>query len=106
VDSFTSLDDFAAMLEKNCKLQDESAGSMSIDYTSITGKKIYMEYRHDSGRAYVEIDRKTVDYKNWPIYESKYVCQKDGVLSVNDGRDGFAMDFSGDMPVYRNWNTH
>jgi hypothetical protein len=31
------------------------------------------------------------------------VTQRDGVLTVNDGKEGFVVDFAGKMPVYRAW---
>jgi hypothetical protein len=44
-----------------------------------------------------------VSLKEWPVYDGKYVTQKDGILTVNDGKDGFIVDFSGDKPVYKPW---
>lgn len=35
------------------------------------------------------------------VYDSPYIQQSKGVLRVHDGKDGFEVDFSGDLPVYR-----
>lgn len=35
------------------------------------------------------------------VYSGKLCHQEDGVLTVSDGRKGFVVDFSGDLPVYR-----
>lgn len=46
------------------------------------------------------VDGKPVTLKDWPIYEGPFVRQVPGRLEVSDGREGFAIDFTGDLPVY------
>ncbi len=41
-----------------------------------------------------------LDFENWPICESPYVTSRKGVLSVNDGKAGFTVEWKGDKPVY------
>lgn len=40
------------------------------------------------------------DLASWPIFGGPFVRQTPGRLEVTDGRDGFAVDFWGDMPRY------
>jgi len=62
-----------------------------------------MQYRPGQKHAAVELDDQPVRFENWPVYDGPYVRQKDGVLAVNDGREGFVVDFSGNAPVYKVW---
>ena len=40
-----------------------------------------------------------LDFDRWPTCESPYVSCRDRVLDVNDGRQGFTIDWQGDLPV-------
>jgi hypothetical protein len=42
-----------------------------------------------------------VDLHAWPIFESPYASCRDRVLDVNDGRQGFTVDWRGALPEYR-----
>jgi hypothetical protein len=104
------------------------AAETRIVFTSLDGRRVEMRYdrRPRSGKAlktckpkdgepfdvyaadihhrpWVRIDGVVQEYDSWPVHDSPYLQQKDGVLRVNDGRDGFVIDFSGTMPVYRPW---
>ncbi|MGC9454086.1 MAG: hypothetical protein ACP5HU_04405 [Phycisphaerae bacterium] len=57
--------------------------------------------RHGNRPPHVSIDGEEVTFGDWAVYDGPYVQQDDGVLRVNDGRDGFEIDFTGDLPVYR-----
>ena len=38
---------------------------------------------------------------SWPgVYSGPFVKLQDSVLTINDGKQGFVVDFTGDMPVY------
>ncbi len=37
------------------------------------------------------------------VYSGPFVKLQDSVLTVNDGEEGFTVDFSGEMPVYGEW---
>lgn len=56
---------------------------------------------HGNRLATVRIDGQSVNPKDWPIYSGPYVAQQPAILTVNDGRSGFVVDFNGDWPVYR-----
>lgn len=75
--------------------------------TSASGKVLKMTFSpatendaHGNRVADVAIDGKKVDVGTWPIYSGPFVTQRDGVLTVSDGQDGYTVDFTGDLPVY------
>lgn len=61
--------------------------------------------RHGDRAANVTIDGRPVRLDDWHIYDGPWVNQTPGVLSVNDGRDGFVIDFTGELPVYKQWTN-
>ena len=41
----------------------------------------------------------------WPgAWGGPFMKLQGRVLSVNDGRDGFIIDFTGELPVYKPWS--
>ncbi|MFP4053187.1 MAG: hypothetical protein ACLFV7_04910 [Phycisphaerae bacterium] len=76
-----------------------------VTVTMADGKKVKLAYREGKDFAAVEIDGKAVDYDQWDaVYNGPYVHQEKSVLTVNDGKDGFVIDFTGDLPVYKAWS--
>lgn len=85
------------------------ARSMRVTVTGPAGN-LTMTFNPDrAGDAHgnrtpdVLINDKTVAFGNWPVFDGPYVQQKNGILSVNDGKDGFVVDFSGNAPIYKPW---
>lgn len=94
---------FGEALNANTKLDaSRFPTDLVIAYTTLAGKKVDMQY-HEGGRANVAVDGQKIDFNDWPVYENPYVQHKAGVLSVNDGKDGFVVDFTGELPVYKPW---
>lgn len=58
---------------------------------------------HGNRIANVMIDGQRLSFENRPVYDGPFVHQANGVLTVNNGREGFVIDFTGDLPVYRPW---
>ncbi|MCH8474936.1 MAG: hypothetical protein LAT55_06880 [Opitutales bacterium] len=61
------------------------------------------DYQHANNTANVSIDGEKITFGDWPVYNGPFVHQADGVLRVNDGRRGYEIDFSGDLPVFRDY---
>ncbi len=102
--SFGSLAEFGAALEKlDIDLSDWDE-SMKVAVETMDGRTVTMRYRRSRDHADVSIDGEPVSYENWREYDGPHVRQADGVLKVFDGTDGFLIDFTGDMPVYKPWN--
>lgn len=52
--------------------------------------------------AKVTVNGEVYDPSTWDaMYDGPYVNLKDGILRVTDGTDGFVVDFSAEMPVYK-----
>ncbi len=87
------------------------AEDMSVSYTGPVGRAIEMTFspdpdndRHANRQAEVSIGGEEMTFGDWPVYDGPYVQQAGGVLKVHDGRDGFKIDFTGDLPVYESWS--
>lgn len=76
--------------------------------TDATGKVLTMKFNpataddaHGNRVADVTIDGQPVDVSKWPLYSGPFVTQQPGILTVSDGKDGYSVDFTGDLPVYK-----
>lgn len=83
---------------------------MAIAFTVPDGRKVDMTFNpapagdcHGNRPATVAIDSAPVDLARWPVYGGPLIEQTGSVYSVNDGKDGFMIDFTGELPVYRPW---
>jgi|GEM_PF-1472473 len=103
-DQQKTMQEFVAALEKT---QLDAAGfeqQQELTYTNIEGKKIQMKHQAGRQSAAVSVDGKAVDLETWPVFGGPFVTARDGVLTVNDGKEGFIVDFSGELPVYKPWS--
>ncbi len=87
------------------------AADMHVIYTSPDGDRIDMKFdpapsgdAHGNRTADVVINGKAMSFGDWAVYDGPYIKHDKSVLSVNDGRRGFVVDFTGDLPVYRPWS--
>ena len=100
----------AAALQKTQLDAGRLAADRSVTYTTTAGRRIEMtmdpsagDDAHADRMAKVTLDGEPVTLDGWPIASGPYVRQAPGVLTVNDGREGFEVDFTGERPVYRAW---
>ncbi len=101
--------DLAAVLAQETVTADEFAENMKV--TAVTaGSEMTMQFdpdpendRHANRTAKVTIDGTELEFGNWPVYDGPFIQQADGILAVNDGTRGFVVDFTGDLPVYSEW---
>ncbi len=95
---------FVADVRKKCKVDTSGwPGERRVAYTGLDGRTLQMTYRPGEQTAAVAIDGKPVDLRTWQVYDGPYVKQSGGVMTVNDGRDGYTVDCTGDLPVYKPW---
>jgi hypothetical protein len=83
---------------------------IKVEGTTVTGtdgRKLEMTFvpasggdAHGNQLASVKIGGQAVDTTNWPIYSGPFVKLEKGVLTVSDGKDGYTVNFSGELPVY------
>lgn len=98
-----NFDEFAASLEKQEVDVSRFKSEMEVSYQALDGPLVQMKYQPDQDHAAVSFDGKSVELEKWPVYGSRYLSCENSVLTVNDGERGFVVDFSGDLPVYRDW---
>ncbi|MCC5848910.1 MAG: hypothetical protein JJU29_12555 [Verrucomicrobia bacterium] len=84
--------------------------NLEVVFTDADGDRLLMRFNpnpngdmHGNRAAHAEINGEEVTFGTRPVYDGPYVHQADGVLTVNDGREGFVIDFTGDLPVYKPW---
>lgn len=84
------------------------ASDMSISWTAGDGRRVSATFApdpagdlHGSRLLRASINDQAIDFPSWSIYGGPYVRQTPGLLEVTDGKDGFAVDFTGELPVYR-----
>lgn len=101
-DRYNSFDEFVRTVTGQSRVEaDRFADDLAFSYTSPSGKRIDFAFARDGRFANVKLDGKTISKDDFPIFGGPYVQQVPGVLSVNDGRDGFVIDFTGELPVYK-----
>lgn len=86
------------------------AEHLEVTYTDPEGTRLMMRFNpdpngdmHGNRAAHAEINGDAVVFGQRPVYDGPFVHQDGGVLTVNDGRQGFIIDFTGDLPVYKPW---
>jgi len=75
-----------------------------IDYQSYNGNLIQMQYQPQGLRAQGSINSKSIDYDNWAdggVYKSPYISLKNGLLKINDGKEGYSISWKDNLPVYK-----
>lgn len=110
-DAYASLDTFLDVLGTT---QLQGAGGGGVDYHALGTRGIHVEAgeRGDSGRtAFPAVQTynpwargipKKITPADWPgVYSGPFVKLIESVLTVNDGHEGFVVDFIGDLPVYK-----
>lgn len=105
--TYASEDAFRAALAKTKLEANDFAAALKCRYTNIAGRQIDVQYQQDKRIAGVTVDAKPYDPTTWvDIYNGPYLHQSRGVLTVNDGTEGYVVDFTGDLPVYREWKKN
>jgi hypothetical protein len=104
VTTYATLDAFAKAVTANTAPDTAAmADKLAVKYRTLAGKAVEMRFDEDARQPAVSIDGKAVSYENWPVYDSPYLKLDKGVLTVNDGKEGFVVDCSGQTPVYKPW---
>lgn len=101
-EEFASAEAFLAAVESKARLdlaKWDSAGE--VTYTTRTGKRIELAYQEGKESPRVRVDGADAAAASWPIYGGPWVRAEKGVLEVSDGAEGFAVEFTGPLPVYR-----
>ena len=104
-------DEATAALERAALDTGNLAENLELAYTTPAGDTVRMRFnpdpngdRHGHRAAHTEINGERFELGQRPVFDGPFVHQADGVLRVNNGREGFEIDFTGDLPVYRDWS--
>ncbi len=87
-----------------CPLSVSPGNDTTVAYTSLLGDALTMRYRPTGLCAEGTINRTPIDWANWAsggVYESPYLTIKDGVMTVSDGTESYAVRCDGETPVWR-----
>lgn len=101
-DSYPSLGAFAAALAER-PLSGDAFSEDGLQFTTPNDRQVSVRWNHTDYRSATTVDGEPVTFDNWPVFESPYLTLRDGVLSVHDGSQGYQVDATGDLPVYRAW---
>ncbi len=71
-----------------------------VVYRSTRGHTLDIRYNPENWLPHASVNGVELDFDRWPTCESPYVTCRDQVLDVNDGRQGFTVDWRGDLPEY------
>lgn len=56
---------------------------------------------HGVRAARATVNGKPIDLESWPIFGGPFVKQEPGVVTISDGKERYLIDFTGDLPVYK-----
>lgn len=76
---------------------------LTVEHTNLQGKQMKMDYFAEGLRPLATIDGEWQDwdqYTNGAVYVSPYITIKDGVMHISNGTSSYAVDFTGNVPVY------
>ena len=77
-----------------------------VVYRSTRGHTLSLRHKSPDWLPDASVDGVRLDYSRWPICESPYVTCRDRVLDVNDGQQGFTIDWRSDWPEYTYYDLH
>jgi len=77
----------------------------SARYQTTRGHELSIQHNPDDWRPYSAVNGVSLDYDAWPTCESPYVTCREGVMDVNDGSQGFSVDWQGELPEYRYYDV-
>lgn len=71
-----------------------------VVYRSTRGHRLDLRHQGHASPAIAKVNGVRLDFDRWPTCESPYVTCRDRVLEVNDGEQGFTIDWQGRWPAY------
>jgi hypothetical protein len=99
--TYADLPAFAAALAGQPVDQGDFARQQRVSFTALTGQRLAFAWNEAGETPSVCADGLDVATANWPVYAGPIVRLADSVLTISDGRDGYQVDFSGELPIYR-----
>ncbi len=83
-------------------LLDDSAlqTNKRVCYHSTRGHRLDLQHNYEEWVPIASVNDVELDFDRWPTCESPYLTCRDNVLDVNDGGEGFRIDWRGEFPEY------
>jgi hypothetical protein len=104
--AYPDLAAFGEALQEKTKLDTGKwDAEMALQLTTLAGEELTVRYGAEPSVAEATRNGKPIPVASadLPIYDSEFVRQTPGILQVHDGRQGWQIDFTGDLPVYSEW---
>lgn len=95
-----NLTGFAASLDATSLDLSRLAEAREVAWTGLDRRSAVLRWQDEPAAAAVAIDGAPVDLAAWPFYGGPFVRCADGVLTVSDGREGYRVDTTGELPVW------
>ena len=99
---------FSGFCEK-VSATDLDLGNLEADkrvrYCSTRGHQLDIRHNPDGWRPIAAVNGVNLDFDAWPTCESPYLTCRDGVMDVNDGRNGYRVDWQGEWPEYEYYDV-
>ncbi|GAB4456080.1 MAG: hypothetical protein OHK0029_13400 [Armatimonadaceae bacterium] len=76
----------------------------TLNYRALDGTALSLTYQPAGLRATGTINGKPIAWEQWAdggVYKSPYLTIKEGVMTVRDGKEGYTMRLSGEVPVWK-----
>jgi hypothetical protein len=102
---FGSFDEFVQRLEKTRLDLSALQSDKRVAYRSSRGHSLELRHRTPGWLPDASVNGVRLDFSRWPTCQSPYVKCRDRVLEVNDGHDGFRIDWTHDVPRYRSYRV-
>ncbi len=72
----------------------------TASFRTTRGHELSVAFAEGTWLPNASVNGARLDFERWPTCESPWLSVRDRVLDANDGREGFTIDFTGDLPVY------
>ncbi|MBL7042062.1 MAG: hypothetical protein ISR77_25735 [Pirellulaceae bacterium] len=76
------------------------AAATRVAYVSARGHRLDVRHTEKGWLPDARVNGVKLEFDAWPTGESPYVSCRNMVLDVNDGREGFRVDWTADLPTY------
>jgi len=97
---YGSFDTFQQRIGRTTLDTSELAANTRVAYLSTRGHRLDVRHTEKGWLPDARVNGVKLDFDAWPTGEGPYVSCRDMVLDVNDGRDGFRVDWTADLPTY------
>jgi len=100
---FGSVEEFDEFLRSNTKMS-FNARRLSVTYRSASGDLMKMNYNPEGLRCESYLNGVRQDFDNFTggaVYKSPFLNIENGLMQVSDGQKSYCVDFTGELPVWK-----